>query len=337
MLNKLFSQKTIFYFLSVVVFLLVLHFSTNIVLVFRGLYIEKLQSNNIQIDNIEFNKIPEANISITYQIYNCIISDNVDGEVEISGYAYMETEQNNSDKRIDLLLASSDDTYLVPTKLSARHDLSAERTGKLIQGTNHSFSGRFSYFLLPDGIYRVILYCYENDSTYDYVYTDMLFSKQDKSFKIVVLPSIELASKRIDENRGVDLSDLDSIVSNPLPWHYLNFEKQDDEYLAFNGWIAVPALDSRQAQSFISFTDKAGSTTTFSTTSYESKGLEEIVGTSNVNHGFFKAYIPLTELEPGEYIVELIVQYPDVTCKPEVSHQLSISDNRKATFVSGLA
>lgn len=323
-MKRIYSPKILF---LLCVFILLMVFSTPAVMLVRGL----------RINEVDFISLPEQNEDITKSIYYTTISDNVDGEVEIAGYAYMETSEDNSDKKIDLLLQSDKHAYCIPTTLSIRHDLSAERTGKNIQGIRHSFSGRFSYLQLPDGVYNLGLFCYENDNTQDYVSLERNYRKRGRSFTQTVLPSFDAAGHKTMNSNGVDFTNINEISSDHLPWHYVYMRDQDNEYLHLYGWIAIVSMDSAQAKSFVALTDESGKTQAYTTVTYESDELEETVGSSLANNGFFNAYIPLDELEPGEYRLDLIVQYPDATCKPEISHKVIISPEKKVTFVSGFS
>lgn len=291
--------------------------STYVVLSARGLYPHSTSPV----------EVPRTNSQITQLSYYTTISDSIDGMVEIAGAAYMETNLPNPDKRIDLLLISAEDTFLITTQLAPRHDLSAERTGKNVQGINHSYSGKFSHLVLPDGYYQLGLMCYENEQTSGYVALPHSFYKEGRSFRTSTISSLEQVSTRVETLNGVDLTAVDEISTDPLPWHYVTLEAQDGIYLCFNGWIANILFDSKNANSFLAFTDENGATKTFSTISYYGKSVEQAVGSSLANYGFFDAYIPLSELQSGLYRMDVLVQYPEGTTKPEISYQLSIADS----------
>ncbi len=321
-MKKWFSKITPTHIAVLSIFILMMFFSTRVVMSMRGLLIW-------EVDPIT---IPERNSGITHKIYYIANSDNVDGEIEVAGYAFMETAEDNPEKRINLILQSKDHTYIVPAELSVQHNLSAAATGKMIQGVRHTFSAKFSRLLLPDGDYKLGLYCYENDSAYGYVGIDR-YLKEGDSFKRVILPSAEYESLSIAESNGIDLTDIDSIPCDPLPWHYVYMEDCDSDHLHLTGWIAIISLDSREAKSFVTLTDEHGKTRAYTTISYEDDTVEEEVGSTLANHGYFDAYIPLADLQAGDYTVQLVVQYPEMTRKPEISHELKISEDRKVTYI----
>jgi len=321
-MKKWFSKITPTHIAVLSIFILMMLFSTRVVMSMRGLLIW-------EIDPIT---IPEKNPDITYEIYYITNSDNVDGEVEVAGYAFMETAEDNPEKRIDLILQSKDHTYIVPSELSVQHNLSAETTGKMIQGVRHTFSAKFSRLLLPDDVYELALYCYENNSAYGYVGIGLYLKKGD-SFQPSVLRSLEDESRFITESDGIDLTDIDSIPSDPVPWHYMSMEDCNGDHMHLTGWIAIVTLDSREAKSFVTLTDENGRTRAYTTISYEDDLVEEEVGSTLANHGFFDAYIPLEDLQAGDYTVQLVVQYPEMTRKPEISHALKVSEDRKVTYI----
>lgn len=324
-MKKLYQKISLSHCAFLSIFILGMFFSTSIILSARNLFI-------FEIEPINKHEVKIANTDVTYSIYYTTISDNIDCEVEIAGYAYIETEEDNQNKKVDIILQSEEHTYCMPTKLSFRHEWSAESTKK-----KDSFSGKFSSILLPDGIYDVILYCYENDTANGYINIGKRYKKEGRNFTPTVLPSFDSISLLQSNSNNVDLTRVNDMSTKPLPWHYIGLEKNDDdtEHIHLTGWIAVPSLDSKTASSFVALTDVNNVTKVFSTTKYESSKLEKSFGSSLGNHGFFDAYIPLCYLQPGEYVLQLIVQYPEATCRPEIDHRLIVSENKKVTFFSG--
>lgn len=103
--------------------------------------------------------------------------------VELSGYAFIKTGQESANKTINLVFISEDNSYEVSTEVLERFFLRDLFQEKGIVGINHGFITKFSPINMKNGVYQLYIYCYENEDTQGFIYTNMIFEKTYKSFK----------------------------------------------------------------------------------------------------------------------------------------------------------
>ncbi len=103
--------------------------------------------------------------------------------VEFSGYAFIKAEEMSSDKVIKLIFSSAENDYEVNTGVLDRFNLRDLFKQKEIIGINHGFISRFSPINMKNGIYRLYIYCVENENTIGFIDTGREFEKTYRSFK----------------------------------------------------------------------------------------------------------------------------------------------------------
>lgn len=89
-----------------------------------------------------------------------------DGNLYIEGWAFCETEQDNSGKTIRLLLEGDRESYCAETTEKPREDVTqAYQSSKKIQGDLHGFKSILALDSLPDGKYQILIHCQETPDT----------------------------------------------------------------------------------------------------------------------------------------------------------------------------
>lgn len=102
--------------------------------------------------------------------------------VEFSGWSFFPSEQKNPDKKIKLVFASENDHYEVDTELQERFDLMAILRENKVFDYKHGFMTKFSPIKMKNGVYKLFIYCYENEETSGIVDTGQSFLKDYNSF-----------------------------------------------------------------------------------------------------------------------------------------------------------
>ena len=83
----------------------------------------------------------------------------------LSGWAFCETENDNSYKHADLYFVSSKDIYTSELHMTSRNDVyNAFIPTMKINGANHGISGTYDISGLPDGEYELHVALYETDT-----------------------------------------------------------------------------------------------------------------------------------------------------------------------------
>ncbi len=211
------SKNKLIYIIFILLFIFILVFSNNFVIYFTG----KKSPKEIDINTLTFN----SNVSLAVDFYN--VYNNMTEDVAINGWAFCETEDSNENKTISVLLRGDKKTYSVKTDLISRN-LQDSFPDYKIYGTNHGYGTEFSTLILPNGIYEVLLYDYENESNSGIGRTGRKLIKNKDGIK-EYMPQI-----RDDIDIELDLSNISSSIKNSVSI----LEFNEDEFL-LRGWAFI--------------------------------------------------------------------------------------------------
>jgi hypothetical protein len=156
-------------------FILVFTISTNIALSIPLKNVFRLQKNNIgDLDNLPGD--------LNFKIDSFIENRDILYTVEFIGWAFIQSKQGDSNKEIKLIFVSGENRYEVETVLQERFDLRQVLQENNIPGYKHGFITKFSPIQMKNGIYKLFLYCYENDGTSGIVDTGRMYLKTYRGF-----------------------------------------------------------------------------------------------------------------------------------------------------------
>lgn len=161
-------------FYSLFIFLFI--FSTEIVLSIPLKQMYRIKRTNLEQYN-EYSKDFIAVVESFSETQDLLFT------VEFSGYAFIKTEEMSNDKVIKLIFSSAENDYEVHTGILDRFNLRDLFKQNEIIGINHGFISRFSPIKMKNGIYRLYIYCVENDNTIGFIDTGREFEKTYRSFK----------------------------------------------------------------------------------------------------------------------------------------------------------
>ena len=102
--------------------------------------------------------------------------------VELIGWAFIPSQQANDNKEIKLVFVSEDNRYEVNTALQERFDIRAVLQENKVHGYKHGFRTRFSPLQMKNGIYKLYLFCYENEEISGMVDTGEMYLKTYRNF-----------------------------------------------------------------------------------------------------------------------------------------------------------
>lgn len=103
--------------------------------------------------------------SVVYSGLESIKYSDISESLSLYGWAFAETDVNNSDKYIQVLLASEDVCYLLDTEIWTRAAIASHfiSTYKIL-GNEHGFKVDVSTLTIPTGEYELYAYCCENET-----------------------------------------------------------------------------------------------------------------------------------------------------------------------------
>lgn len=138
-----------------------------------------------KLKEIELNKYDEFAKDFDLKIESIYTKQDIFITTEISGYALIQPDQASPNKAIKMVFSSDDKRYEVDASIIDRFNLNSLYRDKGIVGINHGFITRFSPLKLENGVYKLYIYCYENENTIGFMDTNRYFEKTYRTFKEV--------------------------------------------------------------------------------------------------------------------------------------------------------
>src|SRR4030066_504858 len=178
--KRLFSLAIVY-----LLFIVVLIFTTDIVLSIP-------LKNMYSLRKIKSNELDNLSSEIKYRVDSFIQNQDILFTVEFTGWAFIQSEQEKDNKQIKLVFVSGANQYEVETELQERFDLRAVLQENKISGYKHGFMTRFSPLQMKNGIYKLYIFCYENEATSGIVDTGRMYIKTYRDFsEYQVIPAVE--------------------------------------------------------------------------------------------------------------------------------------------------
>lgn len=177
LIDELFMNKKRFFSLAIiyVLFIVVFMAATDIVL---SLPLEIVNRTH----KIETNAPDVLSSELVFNVDSFVENQDVLFSVEIIGWAFIPSESESDNKQIKLVFVSEDGRYEVETELQERFDQRGVFQQNNVSGYKHGFVTRFSPLQMKNGIYKLYLYCYENEGTSGIVDTGKMFIKTYRKF-----------------------------------------------------------------------------------------------------------------------------------------------------------
>ena len=160
---------------------------------------------------------------VYYWIEELDIYGNIAKYLNFRGWALAETEEDSSNRKVELILFNKEKQYAISTTLHERETYRAF-PGKKIDGKKHGFYGKASLINLRDGLYDLYINDVENDKNYGLVYTRRYIEKYGQNICISELDKLNTCINTLNTINNSDIKfDIERI--------YI-----DDNYLNISGW-----------------------------------------------------------------------------------------------------
>lgn len=173
---KLNKKKLVIYIITMAVLILLLVFSSGV--------IQLATSSDFSLKKINFSDIPENTEPVVVTptfVYNGGILETV----YVTGWAFCETEHDNSEKQINLVFKNidSDTAFISHNSAQLRLDVygAFAATKKIYNGMNGYYS-EFSTFIMPNGVYELYINVVENEYNYGIATTNCFYKKAPDKF-----------------------------------------------------------------------------------------------------------------------------------------------------------
>jgi hypothetical protein len=130
----------------------------------------------------EIYKFDNLSGEIKFKLESFIKNQDILSTVEFIGWAFIPSQQADENKAIKLVFVSEDNRYEVDTALQERFDILAILQENKVPGYKHGFRAGFSPLEMKNGIYKLYLFCYENEEISGIVDTERMYLKTYRNF-----------------------------------------------------------------------------------------------------------------------------------------------------------
>lgn len=216
-------------------------------------------------------------------------------EVSLSGWAFIPTEISDKNRKVELVLLSPEHTYSVEVvETQSRPDVVAACQNILKQGNKNDmgFQTGFSSIEIEDGIYTLYIACQENEQDYGLIFTGKQFVKNGRIFEEYIFRSVERES--ITAEKKLDYCSVDSVLAA-------------QNLLTISGWGFINGQNCLEQEVFIQLTDGAQEVA-YTTQSVQRRDVAQAYENDDYMLSGYRTAIPLDNLEPGNYGVEIIIK-----------------------------
>lgn len=164
---------------------------------------------------------------VYYWIEELDVYGNIAKYLNFRGWSLAETEEDSSNRKVELILFNKEKQYAISTTLHERETYRAF-PGKKIDGKKHGFYGKASLINLYDGLYDLYINDVENDKNYGLVYTRRYIEKYGQNICISELDKLNTCINTLNTINNSDIKfDIERIYIdknylNISGWAYLN-------------------------------------------------------------------------------------------------------------------
>lgn len=270
-----------------------LYFSNTVVV-----YIDSKVHNRKVLEKIDNVQI-EKHDKVYYGIAGVGSFNNLVQTIYIYGYAVAETEDNNTNRIVDLYLVSDDNIYHTIPNITWNEVLQFSLTHlKIPDGTHVGFNAEFSAINMKDGEYKLYIAVRENDKNYGIVYSQKVIIKKGKNITIETLPEFSKEKNNIS-----------SIINNTIKYD-IDKEEVQNNILNLQGWL-FDTSDNYTGKVYIHIKDANNIDKYYETEIEQRADVGRYFKNDALINSGFHAYIKVTDKEAYE-ITGLVLEKDEV-------------------------
>ena len=335
------KSKIILIFI-IICFIILMSFSSQIL---SHIFVKTEIKKNINDELSAYN----SKDPVYFSIHRFDSLDNIFGIYIMNGYAFVETDDNNTNKKIKLIFSSDTNTYSIDTNISKGGKYPYTDNLK-IKDYYMLWKAQFSILNMKNGIYQLYIYDYENDNNYGIINTHKYYKKTGTTFEAYNIESNQLV-----------INNISNIVesSNDIK-QYIDQENISDQGIFIKGWAFVKGILSSNYDVIIELIDnqnvshfydtnkvyRADVAYAFKNKEYIESGFELNVH-SNIPKNII-AYNILIKLQNGKYISsskkqmqnshDVYISTNDIVDDSSVDYYIEkIDKNERRIYVDGWA
>lgn len=232
--------------------------------------------------------------TVNYYIDFISYYDNIVPTVEMDGWAFIETNQDNPHKYVKLLFVSDKVSYEVNTVLHLR-PLQKFFKDKNVPIERNGFSTEFSPLTMKNGDYTLFINVFENIENSGFLNTGRVFQKSFRSFR-------ELEPGRIMEINKFSNSAVNTSITSNVDWSKIVNQK-----LEVYGWAFLENVESSENQIYLELKTSDGGISYYSTKKVFREGVGNTFNDNRYNYSGFYTLIPLNALGKGDNLLTIFI------------------------------
>ncbi len=264
------KKRSIIYIASLILFIIYLIYANDVIILLSGsAKLEKTEISSLIINTDAYQAI---GFSKAYE--------NMAEDFACNGWAFCETADLNSDKKISIIFRGSNDSYIAPAKLTS-FQLKSVFPELTVKGDNNGFGTQFSTLNMKNGIYELLIYDWENDYSSGLARTGRKYIKDNKGLREYTPGQV----KNID-----DTNKSDNVWFAIAP-------TQADGNVILDGWAYVNNHSTLFQNVYLEFKNNDGEIQTYDTISYERPDVSQNFKNQKYFSSGFKVTIPQEKLK----------------------------------------
>ena len=266
------NRKKIIYGIFMIGVTVLLYFSNSIIV-----SLDKINYKLVKSDLTKY----ESNSKVYATSPWIDIYENMLETMVITGVGGCETEFNNDNKKVKILLHSEDITYELDTHLLYSSDVNGQFSSHNIKGVNNGFSTEFSTLTMKNGQYKIYFYFWENEHNYGLTETDVVIEKTNKGIKQTYATPVESDIKDKILDNEIQVDDRVKVVL----WNGLSVNQHNLNY-TISGLAYIEGKDTKNQKVFVEFTDSQGNKYIYSTILKDNNWVKENIGEKYIYSNF---------------------------------------------------
>ena len=240
----------------------------------------------------------EKDIVFSYVTKPNIGSDIMES-VFIEGWTFCQTEEDNSDKEIGIILKNDKAEYSYLSKPTTMRKEVKTAYGDRARGAKHGFIYSVSTVPVSDGTYDILLYCKENEHNYGLAQTQYQLVKHGIQTVIKIAPSEIVANLDLTHSFGDAKVCID------------NNERLEDGSVYVKGWAFAPGQDSTDQTVYVVLRYENGVQEIYLAQSTYRVDVANHFSDDRYIRAGYTASIPKENLQSDSYSVSVLVQQND--------------------------
>lgn len=251
-----------------------------------------LKSEDLSLSSVNLDK---SGGKVNYWIDSLTINDNLFREVYVWGWAFIDTEEDNTYKNVKLILASGENVYEKNMDLFIKGGLAVALPNNIVPEYRTGVTTTFSPLGMENGDYALYIYVYENEDNVGIINTGRVFHKSYQSFFEII------------GGQKLSNSDFAGARANPAVKYYIDECSVSGGKVQINGWAYLENTESSKNQIFLQIMKPDGTVSYYSTQKVSRVDVAEHFKDDRYASSGFRVELPPDAIGTGENLISVII------------------------------